>query len=95
MDRPGDPDDWNYIECGQCGYQVLLTRDQQGNSIDSPGLTQVTTAVTINPAQGGGTVNKIEMKVESGCPSCGSYNSQLQNKMRPYVVRDPFSQRLR
>ncbi len=95
IDMPGDPDDANYRQCGQCGFPVLLTRDQQGNSIDSPGLSQVTTAVKINPKQGGGTVNKIEMQVGSGCPFCGSYNSQLFNKMRPYSIRDPLSQRLR
>lgn len=95
VDLPGDPDDANYRLCGQCGFPVLLTRDQQGNSIDSPGLNQVTTNVAINARQGGGTVAKIEMQVVAGCPFCGTFNAQLFNKMKPYSVRQPRAQRMR
>jgi hypothetical protein len=95
VDRPGDPDDANYRQCGQCGFPVLLGRDQQGPSLDSPGLALTQTAVAINPGQGGGVVIKSEMVVQSGCPFCGTYNAQLFNKSRPYSVRDPYTSRHR
>ncbi len=71
---PGDPEDSVYRLCYQCGFPCKTDRDQGGNSLDSPGLVQVTTQVPILAQFGGGTVAKIEMQVVAGCPFCGSLN---------------------
>ncbi len=70
----GDPEDSIYVLCYQCGFPCITTRDQHGDSQDSPGLKQVTTTQQIIASLGGGTVNKIEMQVVAGCPFCGSLN---------------------
>ncbi len=77
---PGDPEDSVYRLCYQCGFPCKTDRDQNGPSLDSPGLSQVTTNVAIDSRFGGGTVAKIEMNVVSGCPMCGSLN--YEGKMR-------------
>lgn len=71
---PGDPLDSVYRLCYQCGYPCRLDRDQHGDSLDSPGLVQVTTQQPIVASLGGGTVAVIEMNVVAGCPFCGSEN---------------------
>ena len=70
----GDPEDSVYRLCYQCGFPCRIDRDQRGDSLDSPGLTQVTTQVPILASLGGGTVAKIEMVVNAGCPFGGSLN---------------------
>ena len=77
---PGDPSDSTYRLCYQCGFACKTDRDDHGPSLDSPGLSQVTTLVPIDPRFGGGTVSKIEMLVTAGCPLCGSLNYEGKNR---------------
>ncbi len=69
-----------YRLCYQCGFPCKTDRDQHGNSLDSPGLAQVTTLVPIQARFGGGTKSKIEMQVVAGCPFCGSLNYEGANR---------------
>ena len=90
---PGDPEDSVYRLCYQCGYPCRTDRDQNGPSLDSPGLTQVTVNVPILARFGGGTVAKIEMCVEAGCPFCGSLN--YEGKCRDDYGRQARNPRIR
>ena len=89
VDKPGDDDDANYRLCHQCGWPCLITRDAMGNSEDSPGLSEVTTTVTIPD----GTTTVIEKNVVSGCPFCGSHNYEGRNQMRTMQARNPRTRR--
>ncbi len=89
VDKRGDADDANYRMCAQCGFPALIGRDQRGNSEDSPGLTAVTTTVSIP----GGTTTIIEMNVVAGCPLCGSLNYEGLNKLRTVPARRPRTRR--
>lgn len=79
-EKPGDPVDSIYRLCYQCGFPCKTDRDQRGNSLDSPGLVQVTTQVPVDIRFGGGTVAKKEMQVVAGCPFCGSLNYEGANR---------------
>ena len=88
---PQDVTDENFVMCGQCGFMVDLSKVVHGDSEDSPGLDYVQTTVNIP----GGTKTVWEAKVVGGCPMCGSLNPTLNNKMLPYIPRNPNTLRMR
>ena len=90
VDKPGDPDDANYRLCYQCGFPCRIDQDQRGNSMDSPGLQQVTTDVSL---QAGGTVAVIEMQVVAGCRFCGTLNYEGSHRMRTVPARSSKQRR--
>ena len=77
---PGDPEDSVYRLCYQCGFPCRTDRDQRGNSLDSPGLSQTTVTYTLAARFGSKVVTKIEMQVNAGCPFCGSLNYEGVNR---------------
>ena len=84
-DKPsaGDADDADYVRCAQCGFLCLTTRDARGDTLDSPGLAEVTTRVTVPTTQvAAGYVDVVEKNVVSGCPFCGSHNYEGRRKLR-------------
>lgn len=93
VDGPGDPDDGNYRQCAQCGFPCLIGRDQRGDSLDSPGLSAVTTTVSIVASLGGGTTTVTEMQVVGGCPFCGSLNYEGRRRFRTVPARHPRTRR--
>ena len=94
LDRKGDSQDAEYRLCAQCGWPCLLSRDAHGNTLDSPGLEEVTTRVTVPTSRvAEGYVDKIEKNVISGCPNCGSHNYEGTNRLRPRQARNARTRR--
>lgn len=85
--KPGDPPD-NRRYCYQCGWPTNDDTDQEGDTIDSPGLSAQDTEITVNNDAAKlpqalnaedflvDSVTKTEMVRVGGCSFCGSYNRE-------------------
>lgn len=85
------------IECAQCGWNVDLDRDTQGDG-ESNGIEIREVEYSVNNTQANlpihlrdvssflvSSVTKKEPFITSGCPFCGSFNSRGVGR-----DRDPF-----
>lgn len=85
--KPGDRQ-IEIIRCAQCGMFFRDGIDTEGDSSDSPGVTQVATTVTVSADnsklpqplknmtafQNGATVDISDQTIGAGCRFCGSMN---------------------